>query len=282
MFGWSRKPNKAARSRRRRLEFETLEGRVTPSTTVLESEPNDAKESADFFSFPTTDGTAVLRGLVANSRDKDFFAFTVRASTTLSVDVGTTNGVIAKLDIEDNLGNKVFETQPNNGINAGSTTVVPGRTYFVRLKIQDAIPAAYDVIMTLTNRNAAGGGAIGPTRTRETEPNNVRSSADLFRFSSSGAAQLLGTSLNRDERDFFVFTPTQSGRLNFQVAAAMTNGVVAQLEIQNAQGVTLFETDPNSGINSGIISVTARAQYFIRLRAPSTRAASYEANLTLI
>src|SRR5262245_55110552 len=117
MFGPIRKTRKLDRPFRRRLEIEGLEDRVLPSITVMEIEPNDKPNGSKFFTFPTDDGTVNLQGIAVNPRDRDFFAFTLTGATALNVTVGTTNGVIAKLRIDDGIGNKTLATRPKEGIN---------------------------------------------------------------------------------------------------------------------------------------------------------------------
>src|SRR5262245_47122106 len=143
MFGF-RNTGRYSDPRRCRLGFEILESRVLPSVMVMEVEPNDKENGSAFFTFPTDDGAANLQGTAANQRDRDFFAFTITSSTTLNIQVGSSNGVLAKLRIDDTLGNKVLATKPKEGINSSSAAVVLGRTYFVQLRSKGSNPAAYD------------------------------------------------------------------------------------------------------------------------------------------
>jgi Ca2+-binding RTX toxin-like protein len=113
----------------------------------------------------------------------------------------------------------------------------------------------------------------------ENENNGSKALADRFSLDAGGLATLRGTSLNKDDKDFFVFKATSSGLLNVQVLT--TNGRFAQLEIETAAGLQVFETQPNDGMNSGSVNITAGTTYFIRLRAKDTLAAGYEVRLAL-
>jgi hypothetical protein len=115
---------------------------------VNESEPNDRKEHANAFDLGA-DGLAQLQGTSNSDRDKDFFVFTPQTSGALSIAVQSVAGATAKLQIEDRQGNKVFETEPNDGVNAGVAQVTAGTTYFVRLRSPNKAPAAYLVDLAL-------------------------------------------------------------------------------------------------------------------------------------
>lgn len=89
-----------------------------------------------------------------------------------------------------------------------------------------------------------------------------------------------GVSLNHDDKKFFNFTPPTSGQLQVQVLS--TNGVFAQVEIENAvTSVDVLQTNPNNGTNSGSVNVTAGTPYLLRVRAPQTSAAEFTVRLTL-
>lgn len=118
-----------------------------------------------------------------------------------------------------------------------------------------------------------------PSVITENESNNEKRLADRFALDANGLATLLGTSVNKKDKDYFVFTAQQSGTIHVQVLA--TNGVFAQLEVENAAGRDLLETEPNHGINSGSFDVTAGGVYFIRLRAKDNVSAGYQVNLSL-
>ena len=113
----------------------------------------------------------------------------------------------------------------------------------------------------------------------ESENNNVKGLADVFAFDAGGTARLLGTSANHDDKDFFAFRASSSGTVS--VVVTSPNGTFAQVEIENAGSVDVFETEPNDGINSGSFAVTAGMTYFVRLRATGNSAAQYQVDFTL-
>ncbi len=69
--------------------------------------------------------------------------------STLNVDVTTTNGRFAQLQVEDALGNILIETEPLDGRNSGAVEVRAGQVYFFRLRAQDTQPAGFTVIIRL-------------------------------------------------------------------------------------------------------------------------------------
>lgn len=67
-----------------------------------------------------------------------------------------------------------------------------------------------------------------------------------------------------------------------QFAVSGASGTQAQLEISNQNGLQLFETEPNNGLNSGQIQLTAGRTYILRMRAKENVATPYQLDLTLI
>lgn len=257
---------------------------------VQESEPNNTKASADRFNL-AAGNTAQLVGTSRNHDDKDFFVFRPTTNGVLQIRVASTNGRFAQLEIENARGIELFETEPNDGVNSGRLNVVAGQNYFIRLRATGNQPAGYRANLTLTSATTAAQSAStaaavsgdvsaqAVTSVQESEPNNTKANADRFTLTSGNTVQLIGTSRSHDDKDYFVFRPTTSGVLRINVAS--TNGRRAQLEIENARGVELFETEPNDGINSGRLNVVAGQTYFVRLRAPGGQPAGYRASLTL-
>lgn len=89
-----------------------------------------------------------------------------------------------------------------------------------------------------------------------------------------------GVSQNHDDKRFFSFTPPQSGTI--QVVVQTTNGVFAQVEIENAlTSIDILETEPNDGINSGSAPVVGGTPYLLRVRAPGNSPAAFNVLLTL-
>ena len=113
----------------------------------------------------------------------------------------------------------------------------------------------------------------------ERENNNRANRANTFAFDADQIAQIQGTSLNRNDKDFFAFTAPTSGALNVSVRSR--NGVFAQLEVENQAGISLFETQPKNGVNAGSVAVTAGQTYTVRLRSPVNARAAYSADLLL-
>ena len=51
--------------------------------------------------------------------------------------------------VKDQLGNQLFETEPNDGLNSGSIQVTSGTTYFLRVRATDNAASPYLVDLTL-------------------------------------------------------------------------------------------------------------------------------------
>ncbi len=121
-----------------------------PVHTVAEEEANDSRSSANRVVFGP-DQMVRLTGTAESKNDDDFFRFTPSESGELSVSVNTTAGALAKLSIEDAMGNKVAETEPNDGVNVVSGQVTAGVNYYVRMRSTDKGSSSYAVDLALND-----------------------------------------------------------------------------------------------------------------------------------
>lgn len=119
-----------------------------PAELASESEPNDRPAQANVAELGS-DGQVTLVGVSVSDRDKDFFRVTPLSTGNLSVAVRADGGQLAKLEVTNQAGADVFETQPNNGINAGAFAVQAGATYWLRLRSPNNAPAPYLVDIAL-------------------------------------------------------------------------------------------------------------------------------------
>ncbi|MCA9200595.1 MAG: hypothetical protein KDA87_23810, partial [Planctomycetales bacterium] len=252
---------------------------------VDEAEPNGDKSQANAIDLGL-DGTIQLRGTSDSSDDRDYFRFTAASSGTLQAEVQTTNGNFAALEVENTQSVNILETEPNDGVNSASGTVVAGQTYFVRLRSPNGSAAGYIANLSLNATNNGGGtntggnnnggstGGNAPTGTiAESESNDSKSSADAFAVNHANAARLTGTVADRNDEDFFRFTATESGRI--RIAVSSPSGNLAKLEVEDQLGNNILETEPNDGVNADSGMVQAGVTYFVRLRTPNDSAAEY-------
>ncbi|RIK83080.1 MAG: hypothetical protein DCC68_04510 [Planctomycetota bacterium] len=270
----------------RRLNLEPLEYRSLLSVTVMESEPNDGKSSADDFAFEA-DGLAQLVGTSTSDGDKDYFTFVAPADATLNVDVQSPNDNVPGLQVENAAGDAIFQTDPNDGVNAGSVQLTAGSRYFVRLRAKDAQAAQYNAALSLTDGSGdpgggdPGGGIPGgtPTSVDEIEPNDIKSQATAFSLAVGQSVALNGVSQNSNDKDFFKFTPTENSTL--RAAVTSSNGNVASLEVEDPAGNDVLETEPHDGQNIAVGQVFAGTAYTVRLRSTNASPAAYQATLSL-
>jgi hypothetical protein len=96
-------------------------------------------------------------------------------------------------------------------------------------------------------------------------------------FDAAGHATLEGTTQNRDDRQFFSFTPAANGTLGITVPA--TDGGFAIVAIEAAQGGDVFETEPRAGDNAGTVNVTAGVTYVLRVRSAVDVPAAFQVDL---
>lgn len=119
-----------------------------PGDSIQESEPNDRKGLADRFQLAA--GGAIRLMGETSKRDRDFFAFTAPTSGKLQAMVFSAPRQRVQFTVEDAAGNKVFETEPNNGVHGGAMDVVAGVTYYFRVRGAAEESFAYSVDLALT------------------------------------------------------------------------------------------------------------------------------------
>jgi hypothetical protein len=258
--------------------FETLENRQLMAVVVAETENNNWKGTADVVQLTTADQSARVTGRISSERDQDFFRLAGAKAGPVSISITSGAGLVGRVSVEDTAGNKLFESEPNDGVNAGRFNVAANQTVFLRVRGTSKGSAGnYTVRINLQNGGGTGGGE--PVNLlRELEPNNIKAQATVANLGSDNFQRLTGTSQSDDDRDFFVLTPTKSGRLNLHLSY---EGQPIKLEIENAAGLELGEIETNDGVFSGSIQVQAGQKYFLRLRSAEDTRSTYFVDLAL-
>lgn len=262
-----------------------LERRELLSAVVVESEPNDRKTTADVAALDPADQAASLVGRIANADDRDFYRFTAPASGAVHIEVRSGSGLTGQVSVEDARGVKKFESEPRDGVNSGDFNVTAGTTYFVRVRGKDKSTGDYRVSVDLNpsapaaTATAADVTAQAVTIVNESEPNNRAREADFAPLSTVNTTRLRGVSTSSNDKDFFVVRPQQAGTLNLRVYGPAGN--VAKLEVTNVLGTTLFQTEPNNGVNSGSVHVNANQILYIRVRASGSASSAYAVDAAL-
>lgn len=114
----------------------------------------------------------------------------------------------------------------------------------------------------------------------EVEPNDNQFQGTRFSLDpADNAAELIGTSLNDDDKDWFRFTVPTDGFLSAEVSSP--NGNFAALEVERLNGSEVMSTDPNDGVNTTSGAVSAGEELFVRMRSKDGSAAEYSTLLTL-
>lgn len=115
----------------------------TTGSILVERESNNTKSTANRADLGPT---LQIQG-TSTKRDDDFFA--LKATTSGTVQIATSSGNV-KLSVEDARGNKLFESEPNDGITSGSFTAVAGTTYYLRIRGMSAALDPYLVDLALS------------------------------------------------------------------------------------------------------------------------------------
>jgi hypothetical protein len=256
-----------------------------PLPGTYDSPSDDTPAGAVSFSLDES-GHAILRGVATGPDERDFFVFVAPSTATLQVAVSSPNGNLAALEIENAASEAIFETEPNDGVNAGQFAVIAGQSYVLRLKSPNAGDAEYVVELgpAVDNGGGGGGGNGGgggqvSQDYQELEPNDRPNQALPFALAQNQAARLLGVAADADDQDFFRFQAPASGPVHVTVTSP--NGHLAALEIEDQNSNEVFETEPNDGQNSGTFQAVAGQTYFVRLRTPDQAAAEYAVDLAM-
>lgn len=273
---------KSLKQNNRKISFETLESRRLLAA-ILESEPNGSKPTAD--SALVTSGEDVHLLGAANKRDSDFFAVTFANSGVYSVGTGAAR---VKLDVENRLGVKLLETQPKDGISAGTVSVIAGDRLWFRVRGLQNSAAAYDVaIGQLTSPSSPAGLVTVPqvmasallanqpllTKVAEVEFNGTKSTANAAQVSATGAAHLTG-SANKQDKDFFAVTFATAGSYKIDTGTSRV-----KLDVENQLGAKLLDTEPKDGLTSGVITVKAGEKLWFRVRGIQNDASAYAVSI---
>lgn len=269
----------------RRLRFEGLERREVMSATLFESEPNNTKLSADLVQLDSVDNAAVVRGLIANRNDEDFFRYRPTVSGPLSLSLTDDASLAAKISVEDVRGQKLFESEPNNGVGGGVFQVTAGVDVIFRVRGQKKTTGDYAIQLNLGATPASStpvsesglpptSSSIASTVQLEVEKNDTKATANKVDF--SGMLQIQGAANGKRDNDFFALKPTASGTVKLNLNAP--DGLV-KLSIEDSLGRKLFESEPKDGINSGEFAVTGGKTYYIRVRAVGSSVSPYFINL---
>lgn len=113
-----------------------------PATVLTELESNNSKTTANRADL----GAALQIQGSSSKNDDDFFA--LRATASGTVQIATTSGSV-KFSIEDSRGNKVFESEPKDGVLSGSFNVTAGTTYYLRIRGLNAALSPYLVDLAI-------------------------------------------------------------------------------------------------------------------------------------
>ncbi len=165
------------------LRLELLEARALLSTLIAESEPNDRARLADQVTFDPTDNSADVTGTIATRNDRDFFQFRSPGAGTADLSFAS-NTVVGKVSVEDAAGNKLFETEPNDGVNSGSFAIQAGQNVFIRVRGGSKAVGDYSVHLSLSDNVT-----IASTRSRRSR---FRILPIAFRGSSPTNSTIVG------------------------------------------------------------------------------------------
>jgi Ca2+-binding RTX toxin-like protein len=230
------------------------------------------------------DGHATLTGTSLNKNDRDIFRFTAATDGSITVESTTTNGNFAKVEIEAaGDDEQSVETEPSHGINTFAMNVTAGTTYFIKIKSPNASPAAYVVNLATSAQILPGGGGEPPAAPadvlEEVEPNGAKATALAFAFPVANVIRLTGTSLNKDDKDYFKFTAAAAGTLTANLYTG--EGQSGHVEIESQFGADLLQIEQGDGQHTAAGAVVAGVTYFIRVRSENGVPAEYLLDLAM-
>lgn len=201
-------------------------------------------------------GAGLAAGTSAGKHDRKYFGFVATADQRLTITLSPdTNGRYAEVELKDatNLQELLDFEPSDNGRLTGQVAVVAGHTYLLRVRAEATLPVSFHINLLLdagpVTPPAGPGGAV------------------TF---ANGLAQLVGTSLNEDDRKFFSFTAATSGVLSVSVVAD-GNGRFADVELKDlTTAAEILEIEPYDSPNrtSGAVGIVAGRTYALKVKSP--------------
>lgn len=195
-------------------------------------------------------------GTSANKHDRRYFGFTATADKRLTLTVvADANGRSAEVELKDvTTLRELVDLEPSdNGHTTGQVAVVSGHTYLLRVRAESTLPVDFTVNLLLDDGPVARPSGPGTGIVFE-----------------NGLAQLVGTSLDENDRKFFSFTAAANGTLTVSVVAD-ANGRSAEVEIKDlTTAAEILELEPSDTPprTSGAVAVVAGRTYSVKVTSP--------------
>ncbi len=127
--------------------------------------------------------------------------------------------------------------------------------------------------------------ALNLTQVRESFAGSIEfydlnhATASGVQLDATGRGTFTGTSANSNDKVYFLMVAPRDGTLNVEVQT--TNGRFAKLRCEDANGATLFETEPRDNINAGNTQVRNGQAYYFRLRALDVNPAGFRVTVNV-
>lgn len=121
-----------------------LRANPAKSVGVRDVEPNDTKAQAVAFAF-SNKRPVKLRGDFASVNDRDYFTFTAARTETIRLKTQGLGRRFTQIEVENAASQKIFETDPGDGVLNGTFVVQAGVTYTVRVRPDDGLPPRYRI-----------------------------------------------------------------------------------------------------------------------------------------
>jgi len=215
-------------------------------------------------------GVGQAAGTSAGKHDRSYFGFVAtadkRLTITLTPDV---NGRYPEVELKDvSTLRELVDLEPSdNGRTTGQVAVVTGHTYLLRVRAEATLPVNFHINLLLDD---------GPVT-----PPAGPGTAIAF---TNGLAQIVGTSLNEEDRKFFSFTAPAGGMLTVAVVAD-GNGRYAEVELKDlTTAAEILEIEPYDVPvrTSGSVGVVAGRTYAVKVKSPfESLAVDFTVNLAI-
>jgi hypothetical protein len=115
-------------------------------TSFVDVESNDTKATGNVVS---VSADTQIEGVAHTARDRDFFVLRPTVSGTIQLSQTAFDGSL-RVSIEDQLGNKLLETEPKNGVISGSFRVSAGKSYFMRVRTDSLNAVGYRINVSIS------------------------------------------------------------------------------------------------------------------------------------
>jgi len=219
------------------------------------------------------DRAALLSGTPSGTHDRTLYGFTAVENGTLTVLLDPAeDGRYPEVEVRDvTAGRELLDLDPlDNGAVSGTAPVFAGRTYILRVKPSSHAMVRHTVRLAI----AVSSSTPDTPSTPVVPPIGSPTIGTTVTLDANGRAQISGTSVFENDRQFYSFTAPATGTLTVSIAPG-ANGRYAEVEVKDQltrRELLELEPDERPSQTSGRIAVIIGRTYVLKIQSPFEQA----------